>query len=408
MPTDDSHSYLRLTQFLDLESQWHGARDLGELCHRICRTTSLLLDTPSVAIGLTRVGRAYAIIAGEGRWSRQAVDPLPADGLLRNARTTGTPQLRSKGDESLGVFPFRTPRIEGCLHVGLPRPVFRPEEIAFLRFLAALCGVVLGARAQSEAPVAVESPAAATNAAPDAPARRYVAMAVHDMRNPLNVVAGYTALLEEGSLGALSPEQREAIEAIGRQCHVLLSAVDQLIELDRLGRGRHEVSMSSFVLRGLFDDVRNTCFPRCNGQVRWPGAESAFEFQSDRRRIFSIVQNLIDNALKHAPGSDVVVDCKRADGALIIDVRDHGPGLDAEMRAKIVTQAQTGAETAPRSGLGLYAVASHVHALGGSMSVDCADTGGTSIRISIPGERSGRVLTHMPPAPVDETAETRE
>ena len=269
---------------------------------------------------------------------------------------------------------------------------FDPDEIAFLRFLATLCGVVLGARAQTEATLPSAPPATQTATAADAPARRYVAMAVHDLRNPLNVVAGYTALLEEGSLGPLSPEQREAIEAIGRQCYVLLTAVDQLIELDRLGRGRQELSMSSFVLRGLFDDVRTTCFPRCNGQVRWPGPESAFEFQSDRRRIFSIVQNLIDNALKHAPGSAVLVDCKRSAGALIIDVRDQGPGLDAEMRAKIVAQAQTGAEAAPRSGLGLYAVASHVHALGGSMNVECGDAaGGTNIRVSIPGERSGRV-----------------
>jgi signal transduction histidine kinase len=408
MPSDDSHSYLRLTQFLDLESRWHGARDLRELCHRICRTASLLLDTPSVAIGLTHAGRPYSLMAGEGRWSHQDSERLPADGLLRNARTSGTPQLRSKGEESTGVFPFRTPTIEGCLHVAMTRPVFRPDEIAFLRFLAALCGVVIGARAQSDAPLSAAPSATATAAAAaDAPARRYVAMAVHDLRNPLNVVAGYTALLEEGSLGSLSPEQREAIEAIGRQCHVLLTAVDQLIELDRLGRGRHELCLSSFMLRGLFDDVRKTCFPRCNGQVRWPGPESAFEFETDRRRIFSIVQNLIDNALKHAPGSDVLVDCKRSDGTLIIDVRDRGPGLDAEMRTKIVAQAQTGVETAPRSGLGLYTVASHVHALGGSMSVECGDPGGTSIRISIPGERSGRVLTHTPPTPIDETAETR-
>ena len=126
MPTDDSHSYLRLTQFLELESQWHAAGDIRELCHRICRTASLLLGTPSVAIGLTRPGRPYTVLAGEGRWSRQDSEAIPADSLLRNARTSGIPQLRSKGEESTGVFPFRTPSIDGCLHVALPRPVFRP------------------------------------------------------------------------------------------------------------------------------------------------------------------------------------------------------------------------------------------------------------------------------------------
>jgi sensor histidine kinase regulating citrate/malate metabolism len=69
---------------------------------------------------------------------------------------------------------------------------------------------------------------------------------------------------------------------------------------------------------------------------------------------------------------------------LVLDVRDHGPGLDAELRAALVIQAQTGSETAPRSGLGLYTVASHVHALGGAIEVGTRAPGGTTIRVRVP------------------------
>lgn len=404
MPKDDSSGYLRLSQFLELQSQWHGARDVAELCHRICRSASLLLTTPSVAIGLAVEGKPYGLVAGEGRWMRLEAQSRSVDSLLRNARATGIPQLRAKPEETVGIFPFRAPSVEGCLHVSVPRPVFQSREITFLRFLASLCGITLSGRAHIQQAVAA---AEVELAPPDAQARRYVAMAVHDLRNPLNVVAGYTALLQENSLGSLTEEQREAVEAIGRQCQVLLSAVDQLIELDRLGCGRREISTSRFVLGGLFEDLRATCFPGCNGQIRWPGPEAAFEVQSDRRRLFSIVQNLIDNALKHAPGGEVIVDCTRVNGNLVIDVRDGGPGLDAELRAQIVAQAQTGREVAPRSGLGLYTVASHVHALGGSLNVECSDAGGTTIRVSIPPERAGRLLPSADAAPEQSPAYAR-
>jgi signal transduction histidine kinase len=308
---------------------------------------------------------------------------------VRTALATGTPQLRSKGNQSFGAFPFQAQGVQGCVQVSIARALFHASEVTFLRFLATLCGTVIGNRLQS----GVAAAAAESSGPPDAPARRYVAMAAHDLRNPLNVVAGYAELLNENNLGALTPEQQEAVRAISRQCKTLLSTVDQLIELDRLASGSGELQVSQFLVRTLFDDVRSLCFPQSNGSIRWPGAEAAFDFQSDRRRIFSIVQNLVDNSIKHATGSEVVVDCTRAAGNLVIDVRDEGPGLDAELRAKIVAQAQTGSEIAPRSGLGLYAVASYVHALGGTLSVESGPTKGTTFHVVIPGKRPSLVAT---------------
>jgi signal transduction histidine kinase len=310
--------------------------------------------------------------------------------LAASARAARAPRIESRGEGVVGAFPFSASRaLGGCVHVRIDGRALRDAEISFLRFVASSIGLMLRAR------TARESVVQHTNGGPrrddDAPAisesaaRRYVAMAVHDLRNPLNVIAGYTALLDEESLGDLTAQQREAVDAIKRQARVLLSSVDQLIELDRMPRARSELCAARFEVGQLFEDLRTTCFAHCATSVHWPGHEATFDFTSDRRRLFSIAQNLIDNALKHAHGGDIVVDCTRRNGHLNLRVCDQGPGLDPELRAKLVNHAASGTESAPRSGLGLYTVASHVHALHGAIAIEVPESGrGTDIRVSIP------------------------
>jgi signal transduction histidine kinase len=384
MSTDDVSTYLKLSQFLELEGQWLGAADPAELCHRVCRTAAMLLDTPDVAIGLEPPGKPYALVAAEGSWQSTTPNVGATAGLLHAARTTGTAQLKSTGDQSAGVFPFKAANgLRGCLQVRVPRPAFRVLEISFLRFLASLCAIIISGGAVPS--LGAEQADRNGPHVRDSTARRYVAMAVHDLRNPLNVIAGYAALLQDESLGSLNEHQSEAIDAIGRQVQVLLSAVDQLIELHRMSGGvATQATALPFDVRGLFDDVRTTCFPNAGERVAWPGHEAGFDFCGDRRRVFSIVQNLVDNALKHTDGGPVAVDCTRANGHLTIEVKDHGPGLDAELRHTLTSHAQSGIELAPRSGLGLYTVATYVHALRGTAEIECPQGGGTLIRVRIP------------------------
>jgi len=381
---DDPSSYLRLAQFLDLQSKWRGCHDLAEMSRQIIRTAAAVLDAAGVGIRIARKGEAASIRTQAGRWPDPDPHPAMNDELAAAARASGTPRLRAEGEETRGAFPFvLSGERTGVVLVRIPRPALSLGEISFLRFVATLCSTVLDAPGVAPTPV-YEPHAALDSRGIERAARRYVAMAVHDLRNPLNVVSGYAALLEEESLGALSPEQREAVDAIGRQTKTLLSVVDLLIDLDRMTAAGSRLEPSRFEVGALFEDLRRTCFPQANGQVQWPGSEAGFEFTSDRRRLFSIVQNLIDNALKHGGDGSVIVACTRIGDQLVLDVRDHGPGLDAELRAALVIQAQTGSETAPRSGLGLYTVASHVHALGGAIEVGTRAPGGTTIRVRVP------------------------
>jgi len=392
----DSAQFLRLEQFLDLESRWREADSPEILAHRICATAAMLLDTPNVAIGLDHGAGGYRLIASEGDWPESpGTGTGTGDRMARRALSLDLPQLRGVGEVGIGVFPFRlADGRHGCVHIRIPRPLFSGSEVSFLRFLTtltanSLSGCTSTSKDDGSVPkLGLESKNGAqpeTLSTKDVSgARRYVAMAVHDLRNPLNVVSGYASLLEDHAFGELNEEQTEAVQAINRQSALLASVIDQLLDLDRMGQAGGHTETAEFNLRNLYDELREKCFPDLDDRITWPGAETAFDFTTDRRRVFSIVQNLIDNAVKHSGEGKVVPTCTRRNGRLLLEVSDRGPGMDSDLKALLTGADQLDCRDVKGAGLGLFAVRCYTRALSGTVTVRDQDGGGTTIVVEIP------------------------
>jgi signal transduction histidine kinase len=373
----DADRYLRLSQFLDLHSRWMGSTDRDELAHRIRQTTGLLLETDDVGVAIVESASRRAATDASAATAREA-------GLVAKALRTSLPQLHGDGTRAVGVFPFSVAAsTQGYLRVSLPRPLFEGVEVAFLRFVASLAGVLLAATPDSAARPS-RRPADPGVRENESQARRYVAMAVHDLRNPLNVISGYGGLLADGTLGVLTDEQHEAVDAINRQLGSLLTVIDRLIDFDRLTHAESTVTPTRFVLRDLFEEIRERCFAPQEREISWPGPEANFDFSTDRRRLFSVVQNLVDNALKHTVSGEIAVTCSRRDGRLIVTVADQGPGLPAGVAAALADRHASKKLEERGMGLGLVTVASYVTALRGQLRIGSPDGYGTEIEISLP------------------------
>jgi two-component sensor histidine kinase len=381
----DTGRTLRLSQFLELHSRWLGGADANELAHRIRTTVGLLLDTEDVEVTtISDRGESTSSALPLDRSASQLTTRQST--LERKALATMSPQLQTAGDHANGAFPFAAgSRLRGCLHVTVPRPLFEGTEVVFLRFVAWLAGLVI-ASAPAGNGKDPKTPASNTAdpVAPETDARRYVAMAVHDLRNPLNVISGYGSLLADETLGQMAPEQADAVDAINRQVAVLLGLIEQLIDFDRLASAETSLAPSVVRLRELFDELRERCFASTSAPVSWPDAEAAFDFVTDRRRLFAVVQNLVDNALKHGGAAPVGVTCTRREGRLVVTVTDRGPGLPVAVKQALTDRDATDRLRGRGSGLGLFTVACYVKALGGKLDVKAPEEGGTVFEVTLP------------------------
>lgn len=110
----------------------------------------------------------------------------------------------------------------------------------------------------------------------------------------------------------------------------------------------------------------------------------------DGHHLRQVVANLLRNALVHTPeDSPIDVTCEGRDGAVVFEVRDHGPGLPAGVSPQSVFErfwrAEAGRERGKDgAGLGLAIVAAIVSAHAGSVAARNADGGGAAFVVTLP------------------------
>ena len=193
--------------------------------------------------------------------------------------------------------------------------------------------VSLGADAEALAPAtaAPMAPAHATPAHATAPRATSLAELAHEFRTPLNAVRGYAQALEAGLFGPLNARQRDAVAGLGEAGEHLIEIANAVLDGARLEEARavdpapadpaEAVERACAILRGTASRADVTLANRV-----MPGAP----VPHDAAALRQIVVNLVSNAVKASPpGAVVGIDARRENGALLIAVRDAGPGIPA-------------------------------------------------------------------------------
>lgn len=234
----------------------------------------------------------------------------------------------------------------------------------------------------------------------------FLASISHEIRTPLNSVLGHLQLLAEGRL---SPEQADYARMALGSGRMLIRLIEDILDLSRIEAGKISIVNEAFRVQDILSSVNSMLGPeavakgldlQCSGQDVLA--------LSDPARILQIAINLAGNAVKYTSegfvrvSMDIVEEASSASGkALVLDVRDSGPGIPKEKQSLIFesyTQLQPTARSAFGGvGLGLSIVKRLVDAMGGSLALDSEPGQGTAIRVTIPVEMPGE-LGEEPPA----------
>jgi len=180
--------------------------------------------------------------------------------------------------------------------------------------------------------------------------RELVANVSHDLRTPITHLQGYleTLQLKEGTLAP--EERREYLEIATQQAERLGRLVGDLFELAKLDARHAPLEIETFSMAELAQDVAQKFrIPAQQGEVRIEPdlAASPALVSADLDLIERVLDNLIDNALRHTPeGGTITVGVREtAPGpdhssertaqrgerpSITVEVRDTGPGISAE------------------------------------------------------------------------------
>jgi two-component system, OmpR family, sensor kinase len=216
--------------------------------------------------------------------------------------------------------------------------------------------------------------------------RRFLADASHELRTPLASIRGYAELFRMGAAG--SPEEvakaMRRIEDEAARMGVLVEDLLTLARLDEIAEAPHtEVDLSALAADAV-GDAAAVAPDRAIGLEAQPSATVL----GDAHQLRQVLGNLLRNALVHTPAGTPIDVCVAADGAVRLDVRDHGPGLPTGDPAELFERfwrAEGGRERGRAgAGLGLAIVAAIVDAHGGRVSAANASGGGAVFSVVLP------------------------
>ncbi|MET9432756.1 HAMP domain-containing sensor histidine kinase [Streptomyces sp. NPDC006551] len=196
--------------------------------------------------------------------------------------------------------------------------------------------------------------------------RRFVADMSHELRTPLTALTAVTEVLEDEQ-DSLDPMIAPAVALVVSETRRLNDLVENLMEVTRFDAGTARLVLDDV---DVADQVTACIDARAWLDAVELDAERGIMARLDPRRLDVILANLIGNALKHG-GSPVRVAIRTEDGELVIEVRDHGPGIPEEVLPHVFDRFYKASASRPRSdgsGLGLSIAMENALIHGGSIT----------------------------------------
>jgi signal transduction histidine kinase len=209
--------------------------------------------------------------------------------------------------------------------------------------------------------------------------RRFTADVAHELRTPLTALVSEASMLAE-HLDRLPPEASRPAQLLIDDVARLRRLVEDLMTIARFDAGREDLREDDLELAVL---VEATIRARGWSHLVSLDAEPV-RMTGDRRRIETIVANLVANAVEHG-GRDVAVQVRSGPGEASVEVSDHGPGIDPEHRPYVFDRFYKGDRArAGGSGLGLAIALENARLLGGDLEVWSAPGRGTRLTLRLP------------------------
>jgi len=226
----------------------------------------------------------------------------------------------------------------------------------------------------------------------------------YELRTPLNTILGFSEHLTSEIPGTLNARQKEYVDDIVSGANTLKNLVNDILDLALVESGALRLELTRIDLCALLEDVAahgRDWGAKVSLEVEVDCPKDAGEFLADERRIKQVLFNLLSNAIRFVPDAGKITLSGRIVGDDVqIAVADNGPGIAADVKAKVFDTFESKSHAGQRggAGLGLALVNRFIELHDGWVEIETGH--GTLVRCHIPR----RLQDTGPPSPVERKA----
>jgi signal transduction histidine kinase len=233
---------------------------------------------------------------------------------------------------------------------------------------------------------------------------QFLSLASHELRTPLAPLTGYSeALIRLVSKPPAAGEEVERnqrilqmVEKFRGQIKHLVRLTDDLLDVSRLQSGKFSLRDDLVTLTGVVNQAieeARLMSPKRVIRLERTEKDQPLVVRGDEERLLQALNNILNNAIKHAPESDRIdlrLSRANTDGGAAhaqIEVRDYGPGIAPENLGRIFNrfnQISADGRQPKGLGLGLYIAKGIIEQHGGAITVQSKLGEGSAFIISLP------------------------
>jgi two-component system phosphate regulon sensor histidine kinase PhoR len=221
--------------------------------------------------------------------------------------------------------------------------------------------------------------------------RELVANVSHELKTPLAAIKAYAETLRMGAVN--DPEHNlNFVHRIEEQAERLHQLILDMLQIARIEAGQEMFNVIDVPILDLLEECADQFADAASGNqiaLDVQPCNGSLTARADEEGVRTILNNLVDNAVKYTPaGGRVTVVCSEAGEVVTLEVRDTGIGIAAKDQARVFERFYRVDKARSReiggTGLGLSIVKHLAHAFGGSVGLESHLGRGTAFRVQLP------------------------
>ena len=402
-------SLQRIEALHDINSAITSSLDLGAVLDALAEKTALVLHYSAAAVSLWDgansrlrpvafrnlereqwLARKEKIGSGLLKSAMEARAPVVVGNLQTDPRTVDPDFFREQGLVTyVGVPLIAKGECRGILSFFTKEEhEFSAEEMTFLSAIGSQAAVAIS---NAQLYGGMKEQARELEKAEHVKAE-FLSIVCHELRTPLNVVMGYAGMIQEGILGEVNPDQRAALKKVLGHSDELLGKITDIMQVSMLEAEILPLKSRNVSLVEFLDGLKRSYdIPRTKGiALVWDYRSDLPVIRTDTAKLRSILQNLLDNAIKFTAEGHVILSARFFPPAktVVLTVADTGIGIPLEAFPVIFDKFRQADSSDTRRyggmGLGLYIAKRFTELLGGKIEVKSEPGNCSTFTVTLP------------------------